>query len=411
MQQYEKKVIHALLDTYERSLLSRGENKVTVHIAFPFTKKTIPQYFDESSLAYEEIHAAMRQLEQKDYVSIVWKRGKENHIIQKILLNDRRVSEVYQYAERVPKSELNILHLQKLKELEEKYQTPIAAAFISWMSERIQLGKSVREFIEISDTGRTEQIVRAIAAIERNKSACYIREFSIQQFGDTKILEGLLGVINKIMHRFDVRYIGMDIYAILAEYGIYHTPNYVYFKGTGTLSVGSDLQSSIDLWSLHQGIGLSGDDLDDLRFTDVSHVKQIITIENLTTFFRWMEPDSILIYLGGYHNSVRRKLLQMLHEQIPEAVFLHFGDIDVGGFEIYEDLCEKTGIKFKRYRMGIAELKRYEKYTKRLTENDKLRLDDLMIKATHKKVEYADVLQYMKDQGIKLEQECIKNEP
>ena len=54
-----------------------------------------------------------------------------------------------------------------------------------------------------------------------------------------------------------------------------------------------------------------------------------------------------MIYLGGYHNSVRRKLLELLYQDFPKAEYLHFGDIDVGGFEIYRDLCRKTGIPLK----------------------------------------------------------------
>ena len=45
MAQYDKMVIHKLLDTYESSLLSIGENTRTVHIEFRFTKKNFPQYF------------------------------------------------------------------------------------------------------------------------------------------------------------------------------------------------------------------------------------------------------------------------------------------------------------------------------------------------------------------------------
>ena len=48
-----------------------------------------------------------------------------------------------------------------------------------------------------------------------------------------------------------------------------------------------------------------------------------------------------MIYLGGYHNSVRRKLLELLYQDFPKAEYLHFGDIDVGGFEIYRDLLQK----------------------------------------------------------------------
>ena len=80
--QYEKRILHALLDSYESSSLSRGENKVSVHVTFPFTPKTMPAYFDESSLAYEDIHAAVKHLEELGYVQAVWKGKKENHILQ-----------------------------------------------------------------------------------------------------------------------------------------------------------------------------------------------------------------------------------------------------------------------------------------------------------------------------------------
>ena len=95
--QYEKRILHALLDSYESSSLSRGENKVSVHIAFSFTKKTMPAYFDESSLAYEDIHAAVKHLEELGYVQAVWKGKKENHILQKVILCEDKVEEVYQY--------------------------------------------------------------------------------------------------------------------------------------------------------------------------------------------------------------------------------------------------------------------------------------------------------------------------
>lgn len=133
--------------------------------------------------------------------------------------------------------------------------------------------------------------------------------------------------------------------------------------------------------------------------------EKVITIENLTTFFRWEESESILIYLGGYHNAVRRKLLQKLYRVFPDAEYFHFGDIDVGGFEIYRDLCDRTGISFRPYRMGICELKQYELYAKKLTANDQQRLGVLL---ENKKYETVwPVLKYMKEHGKKLEQESI----
>lgn len=404
--QYESGILHALLDTYENSLLSRGENKVTVHIAFPFNAKTIPAYFDESSMAFEDIHICIRQLEQKGYVRIVWKKGKENHIVRKVLLNEEKVSEVYRYLGRTPKSEMNQQQLQMLERLGREYDTPAAAAFISWLKERLKQGKSVKEFLDLEDLEETGRLVSMVAAIEQNQEDTYIREFSGRRFGDTKLLEKRLGVIGKILRRFSGDCEDMEVYAILAEYGIYHTPNYVYVKGMGKLCVGAGDACILDLQKLRQGVGLSGEDLDTLRWTDLSEVKKVITIENLTTFFRWNEEHSIMIYLGGYHNTVRRRILRNIYGMIPGAEYLHFGDIDVGGFEIYLDLCKKTGIAFRPYLMGIEQLRQYEGYTKELSEHDRKRIELLLKKDEIGRI--APVLEYMQDMGRKLEQECIQ---
>ena len=45
MAQYDRFVLNRLLDTYENSLLSVGENKRTVQIEFRFTQTSIATYF------------------------------------------------------------------------------------------------------------------------------------------------------------------------------------------------------------------------------------------------------------------------------------------------------------------------------------------------------------------------------
>lgn len=402
---YEERILQALLDSYERSSLSRGENTVAVHISFPITKKTMPVYFDENSLAYEEIHGAAGHLEELGYTCSVWKGGRKNHILQKIILCDERVDEIYCYLGRVPEKKKQQVQLQTLKELKNECTTPIAWKFISWLTERLEQGKTVKEYLELEDADETRRLIRAVSAIETNQKEIYIREFSVRCFGDSKELEKKTGLLGKILRRFSDDFVEMDNDAIFAEYGIYRTPNYVYVKGSGSLRIGTPDSYEINLGSLHQGIGLSGEDLDCLEWLADIPVQKIITIENLTTFFRWEEPDCILIYLGGYHNAVRRKLLQKLYKAFPDAEYFHFGDIDVGGFEIYRDLCARTGIPFRTYRMGIRELKQYEAYTKKLTANDYRRLEVLLEKKEYETV--WPVLEYMKEHGEKLEQESI----
>lgn len=402
---YEERILQTLLDSYERSRLSRGENEVAVHIAFPITPKTMPIYFDENSLAYEEIHGTAGHLEEMGYTCSVWKGGKKNHILQKIVLCDEKVDEIYRHLGRVPEKQMQQAQLAVLQELKTECSTPVARNFICWLMKRLEQGKTVKEYLNLDDTEGSRRLIRAIHKIETNQKEIYIREFSVQCFGDSKELEKKSGLIGKIFRRFSDDMEDMDNDVILAEYGIYRTPNYVYVKGSGRLRIGTPEAYDIDLRSLRQGIGLSGEDLDGLEWkVDVS-VKRIITIENLTTFFRWEEPDSVLIYLGGYHNAVRRKFLQKLYQVFPEAEYFHFGDIDVGGFEIYEDLCRRTGIPFTTYKIGISELEQYEQYTRELTENDRKRMDSLLNNEAYENV--WPILRYMKEHGKKLEQESI----
>ena len=404
MVRYEHKILNALLDSYESSLLSRGENKVSINIQYVFSKKNLPDYFDESSLDYEEIHACVKELEKKGFLSIVWKHGKQDYIIEKVLLNIDALCDVYKYLKRVPKSENEKNVLALLGEVRKTYNSPIVIRFVDYLTARIREGKSVKEYIDLADLGQIENLIKALFFIETNNESCYIREFSIRYFHDSKIFENMTGRIYKVWKQFGLDNEFEHIESVLAEHLIYSTPNYIYIKGSAMLKMN---YQGIDIEELSQGIGISGEDLSSLSVYGKKETKKVITIENLTTFFRWKEKDSIIIYLGGYHNSLRRQLLKMIYKQMPNAEYFHFGDIDIGGFEIYEDLCRRTGIPFRIYHMGVDDLEENEAYAKNLTENDKKRLDNLIQFANENEREYVDVLHYMKEHSVKLEQECV----
>lgn len=446
MADYDRKILNALLDSYENSVLSRGENKVSVRIAFRFTKRSIPEYFDESSTEYEAIHACIDNLSGKGFLSdIDWKNGVPGHIVQKVYLNEERTEEVYAYLGRTPRRMYEVRQLELLGRLAgecvirpaeqpvrdglhaelpavisggesgdgtgtgnpaspESGADSVTGTFIAWLSDRIRQHLPVKEYIELSDRKGTEQLVRCVWYVETNTVPCYVREFSIMHFGDSKTFEAIRSRAHKVFIRFGRGLEEADEKELFAEYGIYDTPNYVYLKGEGSLRIGGD---EIPLRPLRQGIGISGEDLETVQVSGTDDTHRIITIENLTTFFRMQEDDALIIYLGGYHNRTRRRLLSMIHEQLPDAQYLHFGDIDAGGFAIYEDLCRKTGIPFTPYRMGIAELEQYGAYAKKLTASDRRRLQLMLDRPPAHLDAYRSDIEYMLRHDIKLEQECI----
>ena len=400
MVQYDRKILNLLLDAYENSLLSTGENRRTIRIELRFTKKTIPEYFDESSSEYENIHIMMKNLENRNFIRIIWKDNKPDYLIQKVRLLTEHLEEAYGYVRRKAKrglEEENIFLLQKFLNAE----TPVTNAFAKYLLERLQNHQSVKEYITLDKEKETERFLQACVSVEQNRIPCYIREFSIIHFQDSKYFEQIENRLSKVFRQFSHEYAEMDTTEILAEYGIYHTPNYVYFKGDAVITIGEE---TVDLSLLKQGIGISGEDLSEIRFPDLSKIKKVITIENLTSFFRYREKESLLIYLGGYHNGLRRTLLKMVYQELPDAVYYHFGDIDAGGFAILQDLRNKTGIPFLSYHMDLAALKEYMQYGKNLTESDRKRLERI-----RNQEEFREVVDFMLEKNVKLEQECIIN--
>ncbi len=401
MVQYDKQVINKLLDIYENSLLSIGKNKRNVKIEFRFTKTSLPEYFDESSFVYENIHIQLQNVEDKGLIKIIWKEKKVDYVIQKVQLNTELLMQAYKYVRRTPKCNLEEENQTFLKGYcnGEKGESPITEEFARYLQERLSNHQSVKEYINLSKMEETRRLFVALSSVEKNRNPCYIREFSIEYFQDSKYFEHIKNQVAKIFRRFHSEYAFMDTAEILAEYGIYHTPNYVYFKGDIMLMIDGE---PMKLRTLNQGLGISGEDLWKVTFSDLSRVERVITIENLTTFFRWQEPGSLIIYLGGYHNGIRRALLKKIYQELPTISYYHFGDIDAGGFAILKDLRNKTGIPFQMYHMDIETLKYYQKYGKELTESDRMRLKEM-----EKDEELQEVVSYMLLYNVKLEQECV----
>ena len=79
----------------------------------------MPEYFDESSLEIETIHAAAEQMEREGLVAIAWKNQKPGYIIEKLVLCEDHVEEAYEKLGRKPKREAEARTKQILDSLSE----------------------------------------------------------------------------------------------------------------------------------------------------------------------------------------------------------------------------------------------------------------------------------------------------
>ncbi len=253
-------------------------------------------------------------------------------------------------------------------------------------------------------TRKTEQLIDTLDKVEQNRKECYIREFSIEHFHDSKVFETLIPKICKIFREENEELTGFENEEILAEYQIYKTPGYVYMKGN--VQIYSARKQAADISAFPEGIAVAvGSEEDVPDICPDQTIDKVFTIENLTSFYRFKQEHSLVIYLGGYHKPQQTKSADADLSEIAGCTVLSFWRSGCRWILYFRTLEKKKGIPFQMFQMDIETLKKYEDYAKPLTENDKKRLMQL------EKMELPDeerkLITYMLQKGIKLEQECI----
>jgi len=387
MGRYEKRILNELLDKYENSKSFKGTNKVNQRFKVRISN-LFPKYEDHSD--YDLFRAVNEEVDILARKGFVVPRESGGGVIREVYLNVEVLEEVYSYINRVPKDDINA----KLEELISGYlgNGEILDIYLKDQLKRIGENRSVRFFS--GDFEEFERILMAVRELEDLQGEQFIREFSVRLYNDSKAFGQIQGKVESILYDYG-DFPEKD--EILGNLNLMRTPTYVNFKGSGKVSLSGQ---EIDLSRLDSDIAISSSMLDKIELVQVFKGK-VITVENLTSFHRFMEEGYFVLYLGGFHNRVRRDFISMLHDQNSEAIFYHFGDIDAGGFLILEHLRRTTGIDIIPYNMDLDTLKKYEKMGKPLTENDRKRLGKLQ------EGQFSEIVDYMLEKNVKLEQEAI----
>ena len=230
----------------------------------------------------------------------------------------------------------------------------------------------------------------------------YVREGSGDGDGDSKYFEKeTLHPVCRLLWQYARRKPDDEMAdEILEDYHIWREPKKLCLKGAAVIYVGG---KSVDVSLFPGGIELLAADLDKISRVDIL-VPEFMTIENRTSYLRYHDDQTVTFYLGGYGDRYQRDLLKMVIAANPHVCYKHFGDIDAGGFLIHQQLCKMTGVNFKLFSMSVKELKnpRYAPCLHPLTDNDRVRLLNLK-----NRTPYEEVVSYMLDHNIKLEQEMI----
>ncbi|MEG0314710.1 MAG: DUF2220 family protein [Erysipelotrichaceae bacterium] len=394
---YTNDIIEYILWKYEGSKASKGSLKdIKIRIT---PNKIFPKYNDSTNYKETElINDTIKSLTK--YIDIIY--DKDNDISHIELKQDKTIlEETYKLINRTNPRTEEVNYITLLNNITTKSNTIIN--FKNFALNKLINYKPIASYVSISKHSDTYDIIKAIEYLESNTTDLSLRKFSIILFNNSKRFNDIIGKTLKIIREFsnDESLIDLDDDELLDNFNISKNPSFTYLKGNITIKVNNQL---IDLKDLNGEFALSTSNLNNLSIINLN-VERIVTVENLTSFYDIKADNTLFIYLGGFHSSLRRSLLLNLYEFNPNVSYYHFGDIDAGGFYILNHLINKTNIDFKPIYMDIDTLSKYQLSSIQLTKNDIIRLNKL--KSLNL---YNDVIDYMLSNNIKLEQEIVEFE-
>ena len=385
----KKKLLNKLIDKYENSKSFIGQNKVNQKFSVN-PSKLFPEYSNDAEVEiFSGLNESIHDLEKAELVSVDWLRG---GVAGNISLNMRNLDAAYKYVCRQPRKQTQ----ERILLILNKYQgaaCKLLSDFILAQKKRIELNQNI-EYFNSNETD-FEDLIRAVDFIQKNEEEILIRRASLVLFKDSKRLESISSTIESLMRKYG-DYDGCE--DVLAECNVVKTPTQVLVKGNASINLNGQI---IDLSKVKGDIGLSTKSLRDVVSINVFG-NCVITVENLTSFYTYGNRDDFVIYLGGFHNSVKRDFINKVFAENASKSYMHFGDIDAGGFYILKHLRNKTGIHFFPMNMNVQTLEQYKSSLKTLTAEDRNRLEHFLDDE-----EFKNVARYMLDNNCKLEQENV----
>ena len=385
----KKLLLNKLVDKYESSKSFIGKNRLSQSFSI-HPEKIFPKYLEDEEVDFfSDVNDSIKNLESKEFIFVDWAKGS---IAKKISLNVNHLDDVYKYIDRQPRKQTQ----EWLLSVFNKYQNnacELLRNYFKIQRSRIEENQNVEFFNSNEDD--YEDSIRAVDYIQKNTTEILIRNASLALFKDSKRLENIASTIEALMRKYG-DYDGCD--DILAECNVVRTPTQGLVKGNANICLDTQI---IDLSKINGDMRFSTKSVDDITSVEVLG-SRVVTIENLTSFYTYENNNDFVIYLGGFHNAVKREFIKKIFNSNPSKTYMHFGDIDAGGFYILKHLRSKTGVDFLPMKMDIETLQLYKDCVKTLSTEDRKRLEKLLGDN-----EFKDVIAYMLENDCKLEQENV----
>lgn len=290
--------------------------------------------------------------------------------IEKIEYSLEKIMEFYKIAERQPKFALADKKVKRLRSYQEQVESDWIKQYYQNYIEETERGKGTKKESVKSTEGQNarleeekveELIFQCLSGIEKLQVPTYIRLFSSNSLGGSKIFEEKLETkilsIAKKYHPFVVE--DMDKYRILEQLYLDTYSQRLELKGNLKIILDGE---EIDLSLYKYGTILNSETLKKAEIVKNQTIKKIITVENKANFISMpYEEGTLILFSHGFFSPLERDFLKRLEDVLKEgAAYFHTGDLDYGGIRIFKHIREQIFPSLQPYQMSVEQYQKYE---------------------------------------------------
>lgn len=405
---YKAQILNRLLDKYEGSGHYKGDLKQNKRVALKFDGKDFPAYDIENTETKETIHYTVKMLKEKEIIDVKWVRFEEGNIIDRVFLNIEKIDEAYDSIGRVPKSNIVSDALIKLRELSAKMSGSWINSFLESQIEEIQDKKDFTKYIPKDDEILQMLLDSLWGIYDKGDDEMLERIFSRKYLSGSKKFERYIKArLSTIVRDFALGCSDADENLILENVGIVKNAEELLFKGQLKIMLGKNM---IDFTPFIFGTSMNTSMIKNFEIIGIN-CDRVLTIENKANYLEYIKTsrsNELVIYLGGFYSPVKREFLQKIYNYTllynMDIDFYHWGDIDLGGFNIFMQL-KKIIKSLIPMNMDVETLLKYIVYADSFDDSYRGKLQKLLQRRDYEI--FHDVIQKMLQLNVKLEQEAL----
>lgn len=350
-------ILNKLLDKYERSsyVLGNGSGR-----AVAIAPKELGSY---SCYDYESVHIVRDAVSELEREGLVYsEQVKENsHLIKRICLVLDNTDKAYMFVSRTPISKRKQQFLQLIESTISNIKTEWILNFLREEYEYINLKAKPNKYL-FEDIDKAKALCKVLIFID-NSEAMMVRNISVRCFNDSKYLErNLVEKMVSIAKQYEPELViyketeqeKLTNNQILEQIGILTHSEIFEFCGKASLIVKGE---NINISGFDKGFCLQSAMVDSIDDIELKEIESILFVENRTTYrqiiMQGVSDKLLVVYHGGFYSPLKGRFMRKLYNPTSNIRYYFWGDIDLGGFMMYDRLRKNIIAELIPYRMDL----------------------------------------------------------